>query len=148
MKLETNNKTINLLLRTRKILDITNSLKSKNFEEAFFKVLNNKDIEALSKIIYSLAENEEGNHAFNNSTEVYDFIDDYKRENNKTYEDIYKEIAELINKEGFFNRKITDKELKTLISNPLSQINLDEITKNAIEKAITTVAETQIVTEI
>lgn len=144
MILETKNKKINLVLKTRKIIDIANNLKNKNFEEAFFKAVNEKDLNALSKIIYTLAEDEEGKHCFNNSEEVYDFIDDYKQENNKTYEDIYKEITEMINKEGFFNSKIADKQLKSMMSNPLSQINLTDLTQKAAEKAITAMAEKEI----
>lgn len=147
MILETKNKKVNLVLRTRKIVDIANSLKSKNFEEAFFKAINEKSLDALSKIIYSLAEDEDKKHVFKNSEEVYNFIDDYKEENNKSYDDIYKEIAEMINKEGFFNHKMTDKELKAMISNPLSQINLDDLMKKAVEKAMTSMAEAQIIAE-
>ena len=55
MIIETKNKTINLVLKTRKIVDIANSLKNKNFEEAFTKVYSILDAEALTKIIYSLA---------------------------------------------------------------------------------------------
>jgi hypothetical protein len=148
MVLETTNKKVNLVLKTKKIVDIANSLKNKNFEDAFFKAMNTKDLDALSKIIYSLAENDEGKHAFNNSEEIYDFIDEYKKENNKTYDDIYKEIVDMINKEGFFNRKMTDKELKAMISNPLSQINLNDLTQKAVEKAIASVAETQITAQV
>lgn len=147
MILETKNKKVNLVLRTRKIVDIANSLKSKNFEEAFFKAINEKSLDALSKIIYSLAEDEDKKHVFKNSEEVYNFIDDYKEENNKSYDDIYKEIAEMINEEGFFNHKMTDKELKAMISNPLSQINLDDLMKKAVEKAMTSMAEAQIIAE-
>ena len=147
MILETKNKKVNLVLRTRKIVDIANSLKSKNFEEAFFKAINEKSLDALSKIIYSLAEDEDKKHVFKNSEEVYNFIDDYNEENNKSYDDIYKEIAEMINEEGFFNHKMTDKELKAMISNPLSQINLDDLMKKAVEKAMTSMAEAQIIAE-
>lgn len=147
MILETKNKKVNLVLRTRKIVDIANSLKSKNFEEAFFKAINEKSLDALSKIIYSLAEDEDKKHVFKNSEEIYNFIDDYKKENNKSYDDIYKEIAEMINEEGFFNHKMTDEELKAMISNPLSQINLDDLMKKAVEKAMTSMAEAQIIAE-
>ena len=37
MIIETKSKTINLVLKTRKIVDIANLLKNKNFEEAFTK---------------------------------------------------------------------------------------------------------------
>ena len=80
MILETKNKTIKLVLKTRKIVDITNTLKNKNFEDAYFKALQDNDLNALSKIIYTLAEDNEGKHSFNSSEEVYEFLDDYRKE--------------------------------------------------------------------
>lgn len=143
MILETNNKKINLVLRTRKIADIAKKLEGKNFEDVYFKAMNEFDLDALSKIIYILAENEDKTNAFKNSTEVYDFIDDYMAENNKTYKDIFQEIAEDINEEGFFNSKMTKKELKDKMSNPLSSMNMNDVIKNSAERAISKVAEEQ-----
>ena len=143
MILETNNKKINLVLRTRKIADIAKKLEGKNFEDVYFKAMNEFDLDALSKIIFILAENEDKTNAFKNSTEVYDFIDDYMTENKKTYKDIFEEIAEDINEEGFFNSKMTKKELKDKMSNPLSSMNMNEVIKNSAEKAISKVAEEQ-----
>ena len=95
MILETKNKKINLVLRTKKIVNIANSLKSKNFEDAYFKAIQNNDLDAMSKIIYTLAENEDGKYAFNSSDDVYDFLDEYRREKNKTYSDIFQELTEV-----------------------------------------------------
>ena len=72
---------------------------------------------------------------------MYDFIDDYILENKKGYSQIFAEMAEAINEEGFFNRKMTKAELKEKISNPLSAVNMNDIIKNSAEKAITAVAE-------
>lgn len=146
MVLETSNKRINLVLRTRKIVDIARILKSKNFEECFFKTVNEKDLDALSKIIFILAEDENGKNPFSTSDEIYDFLDEYKIEKQKTYDNIFNELAEEINKEGFFNKKMTDKQLKNMISNPLSQINIDSITQKAVEKAIASITEAEIIT--
>ncbi len=52
MILETKNKTIKLVLKTRKIVDISNVLKSKNFEEVFTKAYAICDLDALTKILY------------------------------------------------------------------------------------------------
>ena len=135
MVLETSNKKVNLVLRTRKIVDITKKLDGKNFEEVYFKAVNEYDLEALSRIIYLLAENEKKEDAFKNSSEVYDFLDDYKAEKKKTFKDIFEEIAEDINKEGFFNSKMTKEELQEKISNPLSSMNMNEVIKTSAEKA-------------
>lgn len=143
MNLETNNKSVKLVLRTRKIVEIANALKNKNFEDAYFKAIQNNDLDAMSKIIYTLAENEEGKHAFNNSEEVYDFLDEYRQEKGKTYEEIFKELTEVINEEGFFMKKRTKKELQEMISNPLSGTNMNELVQKSAEKAISKIAEEQ-----
>ena len=72
---------------------------------------------------------------------MYDFIDDYMEENKKTYKDIFEEIATDINKEGFFNSKMTKEQLKDKMSSPLSSMNMNEVIKNSAEKAIAKVAE-------
>lgn len=143
MILETKNKTINLVLKTRKIVDITNTLKNKNFEDAYFKALQDNDLNALSKIIYTLAEDNEGKHSFNSSEEVYEFLDDYRKEKGKTYDDIFKELTEVINEEGFFIKKRSKKELAEMISNPLSGTNMNELIQKSAEKAISKIAEEQ-----
>lgn len=143
MILETKNKKINLVPRTRKIADIAKKLEGKNFEEVYFKAMNEFNLEALSKIIYILAENEDKTSSFNNNIEVYDFLDDYIAENNKTYKDIFEDIAKDINEEGFFNSKMTQKELKDKMSNPLSSMNMNEVIKSSAEKAINKIAEEQ-----
>lgn len=143
MILETKNKKINLVLRTRKIADIAKKLEGKNFEDVYFKAMNELNLEALSKIIFILAENEDKTNSFKSNIDVYDFLDDYMEENKKTYKDIFEEIAEDINEEGFFNSKMTKKELKDKMSNPLSSMNMNEVIKNSAEKAISKVAEEQ-----
>ena len=143
MILETKNKTINLVLKTRKIVKIANLLQAKNFEEVYFKALQNNDLDALSKIIWIMAENNDGKSAFNNSEEVYDFLDEYRNEHSKSYEDIFKELAEVINEEGFFIKKRDKKELEEMISNPLSMTNMNELVQKSAEKAIAKMAEEQ-----
>ncbi len=143
MILETKTKTINLVLKTKKIVEITNTLKNKNFEEVYFKAVQNNDLNALSKIIYTLAEDNEGKHSFNNSEEVYDFIDEYKTEKGKTYQKIFEELTEVINEEGFFTNKMTKKQLTEMISNPLSGTNMNELVQKSAERAISKMAEEQ-----
>lgn len=143
MILETKNKTINLVLKTRNIVRIANLLQNKNFEEAYFKALQSNDLDALSKILFIIAEDNDGKAAFESSDEVYDFLDQYKKENNKTYEDIYKELTEVINEEGFFTKKMSKKQLEEAISNPLSNMNMNELVQKSAEKAMTKIAEEQ-----
>lgn len=143
MILETKSKKINLVYRTRSIVKVTNLLQGKNFEEVYFDALSQNNIDALSKIISVFAEDpDSGVSAFKNSELVYDFIDDYMTENEKSYQDIFKEIAEDINKEGFFMKRRTTEELQEKISSPLS-FNMDEIIKNSTEKAVQAIATEQ-----
>lgn len=144
MILETKNKTINLIFKTRKIVDIANTLKSKDFEEAFTKAYAVCDLDALSKIIYTLSETQEGRNAFLSSSEVYDFLDDYRKENKVTFNDIYKRIAEALNEEGFFKKKKTKKELEEMTSNPLSTMNMNELVQKSAEKAMEAIAVEQL----
>ena len=134
MELVTKNKTINLVFTTRKIVNITNILKGKNFEDLYFKAVTENDLDALAKIIYAFAEDEAGIKSFKTSDEVFEFIDDYKEENNKAYGDIFSEIAGAINDEGFFKSQMTKEEMEQKISNPLSGINMESLIKTSAEK--------------
>lgn len=142
MILETKNKTINLVLKTRKIVDISNLLHNKNFEEAFTKAYSICDLEALSKIIFKLAETEDGKSVFTSSDEIYDYIDECRIEG-ITANDIYGKIAEALNEEGFFKKKMTKKELKEMTLNPLSTMNMNELVQKSAENAMSKIAEQQ-----
>lgn len=147
MIIETKNKTINLVLKTRKIVDIANLLKNKNFEEVFIKAYSILDIEALSKIIFKLAENENGESIFTSSSEVYDFMDDCRTEG-ITISELYAKIAEALNEEGFFKKKMSKKELKEMTSNPLLTMNTDKLLEKAVENAANRVVEKEIMAQI
>ena len=148
MNLKTKNKAIALVFTTRKIVSISNLLQGKNFEDLYFKAMNEGDLDALSKIIYIFAEDiENGSRAFASSEEVYDFIDDYKAENKKTYNDIFKEIAEVINKEGFFKTQMSKEDLEAKMSNPLSTLDMNAIAKQSAEKAIERMAEKELMSK-
>ena len=138
MILKTEKKTIELRPTTRKIVKMTEENGCKNLNEYFFKVLNDHDIKGLATIIYNFAEVENKN-AFNNVHEVYDFIDAYRAENNKTYDDITKEIGEFINDMGFFNVKMTKEEFQKTMEDPFSSFNMKKIINDSTEKAITEV---------
>lgn len=135
MKLETSSKSVELVIKTKKIVSISNNLKNKKFEEVFFKSLMECDLEALSIIIFTLAEDGK----FNNSSEVYDFLDEYKKESGKSYDEIYKDIAIAINEEGFFRTKMSKKELQARMNDILSSLNYEDILKNSVEKMATEV---------
>ena len=147
MIIETKNKTINLVLKTRKIVEIANLLKNKNFEEVFNKAYSILDMEALSKIIFKLAENDEGKNVFVSSDEVYDFIDECRIEG-ISVSDLYGKIAEALNEEGFFKKRMTKKELKEMMSNPLSETDMNELVQKSAEKVINKITEEQILSMV
>lgn len=136
MELKTNNKTIILNPTTKKIIKLTKEYKEKNLHNLFFKMVNENDIEVLVNIINALAELEDGTKAFQNTDEVCDFIDEYNKENNRAYEDIFKEMAEFINEMGFFNKKMSKKELEEQMKNPLATINMTDMMNDAIKSTV------------
>lgn len=140
MIIETKNKTINLVLKIRKIVDIANLLKNKNFEKVFVEAYSELDAEALSKIIFKLAENEDGENTFKTSNEVYDFMDECRLEG-ITINDLYGKVAEALNEEGFFKKRMSKKELKELTSNPLSTMNMNELIRKSTEIAVNKMTE-------
>jgi hypothetical protein len=142
MIIETKNKKINLVLKTRKIVEIANLLKNKNFEEAFVKAYSIVDNETLGILIYKLAETEDGFALFKDIDEVYDFMDECRIEG-LNYNELYKRIAEALNEEGFFKKKMSKKDLESLTSNPLSTINMNEIVQKSTENAMSKIAEQQ-----
>lgn len=147
MIIETKNRNINLVLKTRKIVEIANLLKNKNFEEVFKKTYSILDMEALSKIIFKLAENDEGKNVFVSSDEVYDFIDECRIEG-ISVSDLYGKIAEALNEEGFFKKRMTKKELKEMMSNPLSETDMNELVQKSAEKVINKITEEQILSMV
>ena len=64
-------------------------------------------------------------------------------ENQKTYDDLFNEIAEAINEEGFFKSKMSKEELYQKASNPLLVLNMNEVIKTSAEKAIAKIAEVE-----
>lgn len=147
MIIETKNRNINLVLKTRKIVEIANLLKNKNFEEVFKKAYSILDMEALSRIIFKLAENDEGKNVFVSSDEVYDFIDECRIEG-ISVSDLYGKIAEALNEEGFFKKRMTKKELKEMMSNPLSETDMNELVQKSAEKVINKITEEQILSMV
>lgn len=141
MILEANNKKVNLVYRTRSIVKVTKLLKGKNFEEIYFNALSENNVDALASIVLVFGEdNDSGLSAFKNVDEVYDFLDDYMEQSQKSYGDIFKEIAESINEMGFFSSKMTAEELEAKMKSHMS-IDMNEIIKSSAERAIAGVAE-------
>lgn len=136
MLMKTEKKEVYIVLRTRKIAKLTEKLKGNNLNEIFFKGQRDCNPTTLGIFIESFAETEDGKSAFGSVLDVYDFIDDYRRENEKSYEDIYKELAVEINDMGFFKKKMTMEELEKTLMDPIGDININQIVNQVTEKEI------------
>lgn len=147
MIIETKKKTINLVFKTRKIVDIANLLKNKNFEKAFTEAYAQCDYNALSKIIFKLAEDENGKSMFTTSEDVNNFIDECRAEGITAF-NLYERIAEALNEEGFFKKKMSKKELKEMTSNPLLTMDIDNLMQNSLERAVSKVVEQEVVAQV
>ena len=131
---------IEIRLTTRKIVNLTDKYKGKNLGELYFKASNNCNEKFISEFIFAFAE-KDGKTPFNGDiNQVYDFLDNYMKENKKSYKDIYNDIAEIINEEGFFSKKMTKEELTEALNNPMASINMEETMKNVVDKIATEVA--------
>ena len=114
MNLNLKNKKVELIFTTRKIVNLTKDIKEKNLEDLYFKIMNEKNIEALATLINEFAENTDtGLKAFNNIEEVYEFMDSYMLENQKTYDDLFNEnISRKSNSQNSRSRDGRKSEIK------------------------------------
>lgn len=142
MVLKTSNKEVKLVFKTKKIVKLAETLNEDNFDNLFFKASSSNNIKALATIINEFAEDDNNKNAFNNDlNKVYDFIDEWKKENKKNYKELFEELAKAINEEGFFLKVMTEEELKKEMSNTLSSIDMTEIIKSATTNVATQVAQ-------
>lgn len=141
MKMKYKDKEINLVPRTRKVIELTEKLKGKNLNDVMFQGLKNCDIKVLAEIIKAFAEDEDKKAVFTSINNVYDFIDELKETEQKSYSEIYKEVIEVTNEMGFFSKKMTPKELNAQIEDPISNIDMEELVKASAQKYMDKLAE-------
>jgi len=141
MILKAKDREIELVYRTRKIAKLSEQFSKKNFDELFFKAVNDNDIKALAEMIKEFAEEHEKPAFLGNIDKIYDFIDDWKKENQKTYRDLFVALAEDINEQGFFIETMTEEILKSKMNNPMSSIDMTEIIKETTNKVALEVAK-------
>lgn len=132
---------IKLVPRTKKVIDLTEKLKNKNLNELIFNGLREANLKILAEIIKSFAETEDDKQAFFSIDNVYDFIDEWIEENEKSYTDLYKEVIKVVNDMGFLKTKLAEKDLETEIKNPLMNIDMNEIIKESATKAVESIAQ-------
>ena len=134
-------KEFKLVPRTRKVVDLTERLKTKNLNDLIFNGLNNGDLKVLAELLKAFAENEDGSSVFSSLNTAYDFIDEWMRENKQDYKELYKVVIGVKNEMGFFKEKMTEEELNSRIKNPIPIINIQELMNNSAQKFMDQMAE-------
>lgn len=134
-------KEFKLIPRTRNVVELTERLKAKNLNDLIFTGLADGNPKMLAELIKAFAEYEDGKTTFTSINVVYDFIDDWKRENEKTIDDLYAEVAKVVNEMGFFKKKMTEEELEKALAQPAISINLQEIVANSVQTAMNEIAQ-------
>lgn len=134
-------KEFKLIPRTRNVVELTERLKAKNLNDLIFTGLADGNPKMLAELIKAFAEYEDGKATFTSINVVYDFIDEWKRENEKTIDDLYAEVAKVVNEMGFFKKKMTEEELEKALDQPAISINLQEIVANSVQTAMNEIAQ-------
>ncbi len=134
MILKANEREIKLTPTTKKIVEISEKYKGINLNDLFFEAYRKNDIKKLATIILELVDEKK---SFNNDiNQVYNFIDEWKKENNKSYHDLFSEIARMINDEGFFSKKMTEEEIQGNLNGVITSTDMTEMIKTATEKIV------------
>ncbi len=138
MILKVKDKEYSFTATMKKIVAMNKKLKVKNLRDAFFRALNNVDFEFLADFLLVFAD--EPKELNNDSNKVYDlmeaWVNEATEEDPRNYEDIYKLLAEEINDKSFFGKKMTEKELKAQMDNPLADFDINQVISNTAEKVM------------
>lgn len=138
MILKVKDKEYSFTATMKKIVAMNKKLKVKNLRDAFFRALNNVGFEFLADFLLAFAD--EPKELNNDSNKVYDlmeaWVNEATEEDPRNYEDIYKLLAEEINDKSFFGKKMTEKELKAQMDNPLADFDINQVISNTAEKVM------------
>ena len=138
MILKVKDKEYSFTATMKKIVGMNKKLKVKNLRDAFFRALNNVDFEFLADFLLVFAD--EPKELNNDSNKVYNlmeaWVNEATEEDPRNYEDIYKLLAEEINDKSFFGKKMTEKELKAQMDNPLADFDINQVISNTAEKVM------------
>ena len=138
MILKVKDKEYSFTATMKKIVAMNKKLKVKNLRDAFFRALNNVDFEFLADFLLAFAD--EPKELNNDSNKVYDlmeaWVNEATEEDPRNYEDIYKLLAEEINDKSFFGKKMTEKELKAQMDNPLADFDINQVISNTADKVM------------
>ncbi len=124
----------------KKIVGMNKKLKVKNLRDAFFKALNNVDFEFLADFLMEFSDNDIKKELNGDYNRVYDlmeaWVNEATEEEPRSYEDIYKLLAEEINDKSFFGKKMTKEELEVQMNNPLADFDINQVITNTAEKVM------------
>ena len=138
MILKVKDKEYSFTATMKKIVAMNKKLKVKNLRDAFFRALNNVDFEFLADFLLAFAD--EPKELNNDSNKVYDlmeaWVNEATEEDPRNYEDIYKLLAEEINDKSFFGKKMTEKELKAQMDNPLADFDINQVISKKEKKVM------------
>lgn len=136
MILIVNDKEYTFTATMKKIVTINKKYKISNLRDTFFKALNNVDFEFLAELLISLADEETYNSFNKDLNHVYDLMESYVKEKNSTYEELYKMVADEINDNSFFGKKMSEEEMKKEMKNPLANFDIDKTINATAEKIL------------
>lgn len=129
MILNTENKSYELTFSTRNIMRALDALGTRDIKEGMCKGMAATDPRPLVLFIQALVA---GNPT---AGELYDFLDDYRRENGCTIASLYADVLNELNENYFFDRKLTGAEMASLLETPyLANLGgmMEEAMKNVI----------------
>ena len=135
MILETEKKTITLQFKNRLVALLEERLQCKDLRTFLFQEANNAKLRTLAMCILTLTEKE-----FKSLNEVYDFLDDYQQEHEKTVFDLYQNLILAMNDRYFFKEKLPEEELKKMAQDPMAGFDMGEIMASAAKTVATDVA--------
>ena len=140
MILKVKDKEYSFTATMKKIVGMNKKLNVKNLRDAFFKALNNVDFEFLADFLMEFADNDVQKGLSGDYNRVYDlmeaWVNEATEEEPRSYEDIYKLLAEEINDKSFFGKKMTKEELETKMNNPLADFDINQVITNTAEKVM------------
>lgn len=145
MVLKSDTKEVVVNATLRKIVEINKKFKVKNFKDVFFKAMNDMDLAFLGQLIFEFCEDQS---IFNKDiNQVYDFMTDWIQGSDvesldgmqpepRSYEKMYKLLAEEINLKSFFGKKMSEKELEDQLKDPLASFDINKMIANTAEKVM------------
>lgn len=140
MILKVKDKEYSFTATMKKIVGMNKKLKVKNLRDAFFKALNNVDFEFLADFLLTFADENAKKELNGDLNKVYDlmeaWVNEATEEDLRSYEDIYKLLAEEINDKSFFGKKMTEKQLTEQMNNPLADFDINQVISNTAEKVM------------